>query len=90
MWPSRQETSDLITFTEEIFSGKLSFLRGDFWNNALDDFLSDRANYLHSLKKSIGSFKFVTKMVEFQQHAWLFSNNTRKQVRPSSGPYCIG
>ena len=26
MWPSPQETADLVTFTEEIFDGKLHFL----------------------------------------------------------------
>ena len=26
MWPNPQETADLITFTEEIFNGKLHFL----------------------------------------------------------------
>ena len=26
MWPSLQETADLVTFTEEIFNGKLHFL----------------------------------------------------------------
>ena len=25
MWPNRQETADLFTFTEEIFNGKLHF-----------------------------------------------------------------
>ena len=27
MWPNPQETAELITFTEEIFNGKLHFLR---------------------------------------------------------------
>ena len=27
MWPNPQETADLVTFTEEIFNGKLHFLR---------------------------------------------------------------
>ena len=26
MWPSAQETADLVTFTEEILNGKLHFL----------------------------------------------------------------
>ena len=26
MWPNPEETSDLVTFTEEIFNGKLNFL----------------------------------------------------------------
>ena len=26
MWPNPQETADLVTFTEEIFNGKLHFL----------------------------------------------------------------
>ena len=26
MWPNSQETADLVTFTEEILSGKLHFL----------------------------------------------------------------
>ena len=26
MWPSRQESVDLVTFTEKIFNGKLYFL----------------------------------------------------------------
>ena len=26
MWPNPQETVDLVTFTEEIFNGKLHFL----------------------------------------------------------------
>ena len=26
MWPNPQETEDLVTFTEEIFNGKLHFL----------------------------------------------------------------
>ena len=26
MWPNPQETADLVTFTEEIFNGKLNFL----------------------------------------------------------------
>ena len=26
MWPNRQETADLVTFTEEILNGKLHFL----------------------------------------------------------------
>ena len=26
MWPNPQETKDLVTFTEEIFHGKLHFL----------------------------------------------------------------
>ena len=25
MWPNPQETADLVTFTEEIFNGKLNF-----------------------------------------------------------------
>ena len=29
MWPNPQETADLITFTEEIFNGKFSFLYSD-------------------------------------------------------------
>ena len=27
MWPNPQETVDFVTFTEEIFNGKLHFLR---------------------------------------------------------------
>ena len=27
MWPNSHDTADLITFTEEIFNGKLHFLR---------------------------------------------------------------
>ena len=26
MWPNPQETADLVTYTEEIFNGKLYFL----------------------------------------------------------------
>ena len=29
MWPNPQETADLVTFTEEIFNGKLHFLCRD-------------------------------------------------------------
>ena len=29
MWPNPQETVDLVTFTEEILNGKLSFLCND-------------------------------------------------------------
>ena len=31
MWPNRQETVNLVTFTEEILNGKLHFLCSD-WN----------------------------------------------------------
>ena len=30
MWPNPQETSDLVTFTEEILNGKLHFLCSDY------------------------------------------------------------
>ena len=29
MWPNSQETTDLVTFTEEIYNGKLHFLCSD-------------------------------------------------------------
>ena len=29
MWPNPQETADLVTYTEEIFNGKLLFLCSD-------------------------------------------------------------
>ena len=60
MWPSPRKTADLVKFTEEILSGKLSFFHSNFWNNAHDGFLSDQENLLDSLKKSIGFFKFVS------------------------------
>ena len=31
MWPNPQETTDLVTFTEEILNGKLHFLCSWFW-----------------------------------------------------------
>ena len=31
MWPSLQETADLVTFTEEILKGKLHFLCSEFF-----------------------------------------------------------
>ena len=40
MWPNPQETADLVTFTEEILTGKLHILwSGSFpvSNNYLDD-----------------------------------------------------
>ena len=39
MWPNPQETADLVTFTEEIFNGKLHFLCSvslAFWFGTLD------------------------------------------------------
>ena len=39
MWPNPQETADLVTFTEEIFKGKLHFLCSvslAFWFGTLD------------------------------------------------------
>ena len=29
MWPKSQQTTDLVTFTEEIYNGKLHFLYSD-------------------------------------------------------------
>ena len=29
MWPNPQKSEDLVTFTEEIFNGKLHFLRSE-------------------------------------------------------------
>ena len=34
MWPNPQETEDLVTFTEEIFNGKLQFCT--VWNEPND------------------------------------------------------
>ena len=35
MWTNPQETSDLVTFTEEILNGKLHFLRSVWkWDDA--------------------------------------------------------
>ena len=31
MWPSPQETADLVTFTEEIRNGKLHFLCSEYF-----------------------------------------------------------
>ena len=31
MWPDPERTSDLVTFAEEILSGKLHFLCSDVW-----------------------------------------------------------
>ena len=35
MWPNPQETADLVTFTEEIFNGKLHFFAAVYsvWSN---------------------------------------------------------
>ena len=32
MWPNPQETADLVTFTEEILTGKLHFLCSDYFH----------------------------------------------------------
>ena len=37
MWPNPQKVMDLVTFTEEIFNGKLHFLCSD--NIAIDDLI---------------------------------------------------
>ena len=36
MWPNLQETADLVTFTDEIFNGKLYILCGDWIYDTLD------------------------------------------------------
>ena len=35
MWPSPQETADLVTFTEEILNGK-PFLCSDIWDKEFE------------------------------------------------------
>ena len=34
MWPNSQETLDLVTFTEEIFNGKLFFVQDELKDNS--------------------------------------------------------
>ena len=31
MWPNPQETANLVTFTEEIHTGKINFLCSEIW-----------------------------------------------------------
>ena len=82
MWPNPQETSYLVTFTEETLNGKLHFLCSDKMLNKKYDYLLYYRNFKRYInQRKFGSFNVylarANKCIELTFFA-LISTHVRK------------
>ena len=82
MWLNRQETTDLVTFAEKIFNGKLHFLcNDDYIKDYMTDFsiLVDPVNLTHRVKSVF--------IQSYSSHFLAFGLNTeRYSISRKCGP----
>ena len=71
MWPDPQETADFVTFTEEIFNGKLHFMCSEFYSS----------KYYYVLKQALNFSMFcITTELNFCQETWKFNWITTPKI----------
>ena len=80
MWPNPQETTDLVTFTEEILIGKLHFLRSFSKNKCIDKICSFQpSKHFIAFKTApqvfLHSFALYHRLIyNFRYHSWVPSH----------------